>query len=328
MSDAQDQQSKQQQFAALLLRIERAAVLAAINSYLMQIAALQRQARALLLTRAAEDAARAIARDLESVAPHMIDERALLAAADTYAAQAVDLGIRWAGGTTPLEPDPLAQRAMQAAVASAEDRVRVAVKLLAQADSPVKVQSALKVASNASRNLATGAEYAVNFSSNSAIRRTAALAGAHLLWVAERDACVVCLALSGHTVDPSTGEAFDETATFDPTHHAPEVWPPGMPLIQPPRHPHCRCILQVWYGSAVTGVPDLPDVLQREALRSVARGWSLPSESNAARSRAAEHILRTGLADRLPKSVRAEAERGAAGRFSSRTHPPHRTRVR
>ena len=59
-----------------------------------------------------------------------------------------------------------------------------------------------------------------------------------LVWIAERDACLTCLALAGHVSDPNSGIGFDEDASFSP-HGAPPVWPPGMPLLAPPRHPNC-----------------------------------------------------------------------------------------
>lgn len=331
-----DAKAQHDRYAAAILRIEQAAVRAIVTGYLVQLAALSRQARARVVLEGAETAGEQLAAQIEQRAHVLINRREIEQIADYYMQQGADLGQDWATGAVytlgpanyvPVEPAPDAAAAVRAAVATAEEKLRTAGKLARRARTPVSVETALQVAKGASGNLATGAEYAVNACANDAIRRTAALAGAKVLWVGERDACVICLALSGDTIDPSSGEAFDEFATFDPTRTAPAPWPPGMPLTAPPRHPHCRCFLQVWYGTAAGGL-DLPDVLKREALRSVARGWSLPSESNAARARAAEYILRSGLAARLPKSVRAEAERGAAGHFTSRTHPPRRTNVR
>ncbi len=314
-------QQQASQYTAALLRIEQAAVRAVVADYLYRMAMMRRQARGAVVLRGAETAAQTIARELEAQAGDLIDGRRIERAADLYAAQAVDLATGYAGAAASLEPDPVAAHAMQAAIATAEDKLRVGVKLLQQAETPVAIESALKVATAAAANIATGAEYSVNVAANAAIWHTAAREGARLIWRDERDACVVCLALAGHTVDPSEGEAFDEFATFDPTHSPTPVWPPGMPLTYPPRHPHCRCWVEVWRGSAA-GLVDLSQALRREALRSALRGWSLPSESNAARLRAAEHVLRSGLADSMPKSVRAEGERAVGrGRFTTRSWP-------
>jgi len=174
---------------------------------------------------------------------------------------------------------------------------------------------------------------------NDSIQKTAALRGAQLLWVAEPDACVVCLALSGHLADPSNGQWFDEEATFGKPGSAMSVWPPNQPLKGPPRHPHCRCIPELWYGPAVApGGPeetslynqpdvganvDLPAALRREAKRSILYGWSVPSESSTVRIDAASRLLAKGAG--LPKSVEARARAAVKkGKFDNRIHPSKR----
>lgn len=123
-----------------------------------------------------------------------------------------------------------------------------------------------------------------------------------LVWVAERDACLTCQALSGQTV--RIGEKFPPGLTFA---DRPLKW--RRFTGRPPRHPHCRCRVQPWHGEQ-----SVVASLQREARRSVVRGFSLPSESNAARLRAARRVLGRGAA--LPRSVEAYG-RGAvaSGRF-------------
>lgn len=81
--------------------------------------------------------------------------------------------------------------------------------------------------------------WAVNHSYNAGIRATALKNNARLLWLAEPDACQVCLALSGDIADPGIGLGFDEEATFGKPGSAPPVWPPNQPLMQPPRHVNC-----------------------------------------------------------------------------------------
>jgi len=123
-----------------------------------------------------------------------------------------------------------------------------------------------------------------------------------LVWVAERDACLTCQALSGQTV--TVGQRFPAAVTFG---DKPLRW--RRFTGRPPRHPHCRCRVQPWHGeqSVITS-------LLREARRSVIRGFSLPSESNAARLRAARRLLARGA--QLPRSVEAYGAGSVArGRF-------------
>lgn len=139
--------------------------------------------------------------------------------------------------------------------------------------------------------------------------------GLRVVWVAERDACLVCLALSGSVIDPNSGAAFDEEATFGAFGSAMEVWPRGMPLMSPPRHPNCHCRLRIIAASNVA----VPAALRREAQRSVARGWS-GSDSKVQRLNAADRLLKHGST--LPKTVqhRSRTDIGR-GQFSDRHHP-------
>lgn len=122
--------------------------------------------------------------------------------------------------------------------------------------------------------------------------------GGQLMWVSERDACLHCLAYAGQIVDP--GEEFEGGRTFGdkPLSEA--------PLKGPPLHPYCRCRLSVWLGSR-EGVGDVeaPEALEREAWRTVLRGWS-PYASEPARIRAADRLL-DNLPGQMPKSVQEYA---------------------
>lgn len=134
-----------------------------------------------------------------------------------------------------------------------------------------------------------------------------------VVWIAERGACLTCLALSGQTADPSRGTWFDEFATFDC--RPMPVWPPDQPLMGPPRHPHCRCRLRI---IAATNTM-LPAALAREARRSVARGFS-DHASRLARLGAADRLLAAGM--RLPVTVEHRAAQDVArGAFSTRHRP-------
>jgi hypothetical protein len=116
------------------------------------------------------------------------------------------------------------------------------------------------------------AEFAVHRARNEAVASAARQTGAKLVFVPERDACLRCIGLSGAT---------------------------GGDIDLPPIHPHCRCEVEPYDDEAV------PLALKREAVRSVLRGFSLPSESEAARLRAARDML--GRRPAAPESVKAYA---------------------
>src|SRR5581483_2874939 len=112
----------------------------------------------------------------------------------------------------------------------------------------------------------------------------------------------------------------DEDATFGRPGSAPSVWPPGMPLMGPPRHPNCRCRLRIIAADNTL----VPEALRREAERSVARGWS-DYDSRRSRLNAAERLLSRG-ASRLRRTVQERGRRDVArGSFSTRHRPraPH-----
>lgn len=159
-------------------------------------------------------------------------------------------------------------------------------------------------------HITTTVSEAVNEAAQAAIAHT----GAKKVWIAERDACTACLAYAGLVVDAAAD--FPGGLNWDPNQRGKTE-----PITAPPRHPNCRCRTKAWDDSwAQPGVISFPDALRREARRSIARGWSLPTESGAARIRAARELLRTGAG--LPKSVEERARLAVrAGRFADRTVP-------
>lgn len=139
--------------------------------------------------------------------------------------------------------------------------------------------------------------------------------------------CVHCAAYIGHYVRP--GDSFPTNLTFGDKPLTP--WPDPDRLDGPPLHPNCRCRLIAWLGpvathpvdTAIYNRPALQDqvdlaaAMRREAKRAVLRGWSLPSESESVRLRAADRLLRRGAG--LPKSVEARARKAVqAKRFPDR----------
>jgi len=145
--------------------------------------------------------------------------------------------------------------------------------------------------------------------------------GLRVVWVAERDACLVCLALAGRSIDPNSGAGFDEEATFGKPGSAPAVWPLGMPLMSPPRHPNCRCRLRVISATNTM----VPEALRREAERTVARGWSNHA-SRVQRLSAADRLV--AAPNRLPMTVNERARTDVGrGEFSTRHRPRTGLRV-
>ncbi|HEV2346462.1 MAG TPA: hypothetical protein VGS97_20350 [Actinocrinis sp.] len=268
-----------------------------------------------------------------------------------FAAQAAARGLEYANRylTAPVAPgvvqlEPVLTEAIGAVPETMAESVASTANFVEQL--PITgwddLVRAMGKANQAATSLERSTTWAVNKANSDAIRQVAVNKGASLLWVAEPDACVICLALSGHIIDPMSGDGFDEEATFGKPGSAPDVWPPGEPLMGPPRHVSCRCHPELWFGAhAAPGGPeenslynrpgvganvDLPAALRREAKRSIVYGWSLPSESGAVRLDAASRLLARGAG--LPRSVEERGHRAVAkGAFDNRIHPSHRRRA-
>lgn len=265
-----------------------------------------------------------------------------------YADLALVRGVDYANRflTLPISPQSVAAPdevadaigGVAQSVAEVADKVRVDFEQLEIADFS-QLRTAMARAAQVSNPVKQAASWTVNRASSGGILSAAVSRGARLLWVAERDACVVCLKLSGTLCDPGQGVGFDEEATFGKPGSAPSVWPPGMPLMMPPRHPHCRCHPELWYGPArdeggpfdnavynnpqIAAGVDLPAALRREAKRSILRGWSLPSESAKARLDAADRLLAIGSG--MPRTVEDRARRAVHNRrFTERSVPTTR----
>ena len=153
----------------------------------------------------------------------------------------------------------------------------------------------------------------VTFTHGSAHRGGTVLAATHdlgRLWVPERDACYRCQAFAGRVAKAGAFTA----GTYYGDGKAPD------PVLAPPQHPRCRCAqVPIEPGSAAAA--EMTAALEREARRSVAKGWTeAGGESNAAALRATERLLDAG--GRLPKSVLREAELAVGrGGFVQRTVP-------
>jgi len=143
----------------------------------------------------------------------------------------------------------------------------------------------------------------VNRAGNEGVTAIADGRGASTVWVAETNACVVCLAYSGVVTKP--GKAFPGGLTYGRKSYFPEG------VETPPRHPNCRCTVELLVD------PKYADALRREADRSVLRGFSLESESMGTRIDAADRLVEKGVS--APKSVIAFSKRSVkAGKFPTR----------
>lgn len=118
-----------------------------------------------------------------------------------------------------------------------------------------------------------------------------------LIWQPERNACVRCLKYAGQY--RLADGAFKAGQSFDPESPRPAGDLPG-----PPLHRFCRCQLAVIPKREAV---DNSKALEREANRSILKGWALESESDAVRTRAAQALLNSNVI--APKSVIAETRR-------------------
>lgn len=181
---------------------------------------------------------------------------------------------------------------------------------------PLQTFDQLQVVLAAVRAPVTRAERTAAWVANRAIAEGAAAVseryGLPRIWIAERDACLHCLAYAGEVAQP--GQPFAGGLTFG------DRPLDGDPVWHPPLHPNCRCRTQPWAGSEEgVGDVELPAALKREAQRTVALGWANASEP--ARLRAADRLL--GRADLLLAKTVVRRSRKAITdrRFIDRRRP-------
>jgi len=162
-----------------------------------------------------------------------------------------------------------------------------------------------RVLDSAKRMISTNVNRAVDNVQQAAAEALPDKGGPKLeVWIINRDACVRCAAYAGEIV--ASGEKFPGGLSWDPKSREKNA-----PAVRPPLHPNCRCRLVPWKESwKEPGKVSLPEAARREAERSIARGFSLPSESNASRVRALKELLKTD--PKLPKTVLANARKAAA----------------
>ena len=207
----------------------------------------------------------------------------------------VKLGAKHAGVPLPAEWSPLHDDVLSGVIGTIDLDVRrvardVAERLpqlapgsLTAAETMVgRVESKVRVAAvtTAHRSVAAGFEAA------------STAAGKGRMWIAERNACLACLAYSG-LIAPAD-ENFPAALSFGARA---AVWTISGPS-GPPAHHSCRCHLQVPDRGVSVG-------LRREASRSVVKGWS-GYDSLPARLKAAQRLIARGVI--LPPTVIQRAE--------------------
>lgn len=245
-------------------------------------------------------------------------ERVLGAAVRT----AVGLGVRQASaevaelsGSRPRPPVPVPapSAAVLAALAKAGEHLAAqrtgALRVMAAAPSAgfPAVAAGLREAGKAAGLVDRAGSWAVARAVADGSRSVAERLGTGRVWVPERTACVVCAKYAGEVA--ARGGGFPPGLTFGAA-------PPDRAAVpDPPRHPRCRCRTTPWSGDwAAPGALSFPEALKREAERSVAKGFALPSEPAPVRVAAAERLLATG--PDLPASVLAVAARAVrSGEF-------------
>lgn len=265
------------------------------------------------------------------VVPFLADLRAALQQLDVsaqgvladYAAKAHDLGIAQGYAEAGLERVPLqsaptvvSRQLAQRAEQDARRAVRTSWIAVAGLKDPSwpNVRDATAPASQAANILDRAARTVANTEVNAGISRVADELQGEPLWIAERDACVHCLALSGHLIGPDG--LFDPGLTFGTK---PLNWLPEGGLTSPPRHPNCRCRITIWFGHDTAGaesithdwasaIADAQGMRHQAILLGDRAGIENANRAIDAAHKAAAAARQSASFD-LPAALRREAER-------------------
>lgn len=239
--------------------------------------------------------------------------RAIQAALDPAAAMGARHAAefaRQASGSQVDMPDVSASRQVRddarGIVDTVSEQLRLAARLLSPRMVSVTGWRGVVAGLGAARRAVTLVRAAVAWSVHRAVNdgagQTIRALDARALWVAEADACVRCLAYAGELADRDG--LFPGGLSMDPASRSTIK----AAIDGPPLHPNCRCQVMPWRDNWAAS--SLPDLLREQALRSIAAGRGRPSESHAARIRAARVLLaRRGV----PAGVRRQAQATVAG---------------
>lgn len=332
-----------EEHADLILAIELAAGAAAVAGLVDQLGEIQRAIAALWVTLVGGLLGTPTPEQARRLTDTLADRLrgVSVSVSDTirpYADRAASAGQQQAlteVGLPPVSAPPAKvssdlERVIRRADTTVRERIEAALTVLQ--DKPLDtwddVTDALSIANQARAAAERAAAWAVNAAAAEAVIVEADRIGAELVWLAERDACVACLAYSGETT--TAGGSFPVGLTYGDKPVRP--WPDPDFLPGPPLHNRCRCRLMIYFGhdtkAATAALPQgwrsahvsYPAALRREADRSILRGWSLPSESERTRLRAAERLLLKGV--KAPKTVKEYARRAVRrGGWPSRRVP-------
>jgi hypothetical protein len=189
-----------------------------------------------------------------------------------------------------------------------------------------EVQNWLAFAHRAVSQVERDVRWATNAAYNQGVREIADAAEMDRMWIAERDACLHCLAYSGEVAQ--TGRPYPTGLTYyiDPQGNPKPLKPyPAGFVWGPPLHPNCRCDQRPYAGVSLeypiypweSGLTTPSQALKREAKRAVLRGDS-GSDSVPASLRAVSALLASG-ATGLPVTVERRARRAVrTGVFTRR----------
>lgn len=238
-------------------------------------------------------------------------ESALADATAMGARHAMAFARRASGGHFAV-PDVSVSRDVIDAARGVADAVTEQLRLAARLLSPRNVTSwrdvltGLGAVRRAVGMVRSAVAWCLHRAINDGAAQAIATLDARALWVTEPDACVACLAYAGRLADRDG--YFPGGLSMDPAQRSTTT----AAIEGPPKHPNCRCRLVPWRDEWASGRTALPDLLRRQALRSIATGGGRPSESRTARIRAARALA---ASRHTPDPLRRAAQATAAGRF-------------
>lgn len=238
---------------------------------------------------------------------------------------ALELGARQAmveaGAVMPPRTELVLDQAQLGQLASLRDRQRSlaqdAMALAGQMRTRSQMQAAFAMAQRQVTVTNLTVSDLVHDAARSGMDQVALAGGWQQIAIGERDCCLRCASFQGAIAEPPD-------FVFHPVLPGPWLTPQDLLGATIPFHPRCRDRGRLVRAerSRISSVMDpgsLTNVLQREARRSIVLGIALPSESQAARQRAASDLLARRGGARLPKTVEQRARRRiASGEFRTR----------
>lgn len=290
---------------------EQAAQAQASQRLAVELAAVAAVLLAALLRKASPDVLRTLVRRmLSEIVPAAATALMVARSRGNLLGQEL-VGQRQPGPNSPI-PDEVLQRVIETSDVRAGAHLGNAIVLSTQLPmtDEADVMAVLAKARGALSTQKADAGWVTHRSIALGVAEVARERGRNLVWVAERDACLHCLAYQGHVVAP--GSPFPPALTY-----ADKSLSQLGPLLGPPLHPNCRCQLEL--TDLEPGTLDVG--LAREAARSVARGLT-DFASEPARIRAADRLVKSATT-LLPKSVLERAKRNVRDRkFKARPDSP------